>query len=99
MGNVADGDLVGVVEREPHGHIWHSLNGEAVENTNRLGVNVGGRNLGDRKFHVEGLGFRSLYCSDKKRRSNNTARRLKVFQKGGQFATKKDETRHTICFV
>ena len=78
MGNVADGDLVGVVEREPHRHIRNSLNGEAVENTNGLGVHVGGWNLGDRKFHIEGLGFRSLQCSDKKRRTNNTARRLKV---------------------
>ena len=40
MRNVADGDLVGVVEREPHGHVRYGLDGEAVENTNRLRVNM-----------------------------------------------------------
>ena len=79
MRNVADGDLVGVVEREPHGHVRHCLNGEAVKNTNRLGVDVRGRNLGDWKFHIEGLGFSSLQCSDQKRGANDTACCLKGF--------------------
>ena len=64
MWNVAYGDLGCVVEREPHGHVRYSLDGEAVENTDGLRVHVGGRNLGDGKFHVECLGFRSLQGSN-----------------------------------
>ena len=76
MRNVADGDLGRVGEREAHGHVRHGLNGEAVENTNRLGVHMRRRNLGDRKLNIERLGFGSLQRSDEKRRTNYMARRL-----------------------
>ena len=86
MWNVADGDLGCVVEREPHGHVRYSLDGEAVENTNRLRVHVRGRNLGYRKFHIKGLGLSSLQCSNQKRRTNNMACRLKVWDGLSHFA-------------
>ena len=80
MRNVADGDLGRVGEREAHGHVWHGLDGEAVKNTNRLGVHMRRRNLGDRKLHIKGLGFGSLQCADEKRRTNDAARRLRGFR-------------------
>ena len=63
MWDVADGDLAVLTEGESH-TVRYSLHHEVVEDTDGLGVHMGGSYLRDGEFYIKGFGLIALNCAD-----------------------------------